>query len=154
MDLDLKDRKILYELDKNCRQSNSQIANKVSLSKQVINYRIRRLEDNNIITNYQALPYDVSFEDPSGIRMGVQEMTRFGMGESDFEQLATLVKGAISGSNVKDKIIQFRKQFLSMHYSLPPGETASLAANLVYGLFSDSDYAHTFVDNLKTIALQ
>jgi len=50
--LDLKDRKILYELDKNCRQSNSRIAKKVGLSKQVVNYRINKLQKQNIIQKY------------------------------------------------------------------------------------------------------
>ena len=35
-----------------------------------------RLEQANIITNSQGLPYDASFSDASGIRLGVQEMTR------------------------------------------------------------------------------
>jgi len=35
----------------------------------------RRLEENNIVTNYQALPDDETFLKASGIRMGVQEMT-------------------------------------------------------------------------------
>lgn len=52
--LDLKDRKILYELDRNCRQSNAQIAKKVGLSKQVVNYRINKLEKQNIIKKYVA----------------------------------------------------------------------------------------------------
>jgi len=51
---DLKDRKILYELDRNCRQSNSQIAKKVGLSKQVVNYRINKLQKQNIIQKYVA----------------------------------------------------------------------------------------------------
>jgi Lrp/AsnC family leucine-responsive transcriptional regulator len=52
--LDLKDRKILYELDKNCRLSCPQIAKKVGLSSEVVNYRIKRLEEEKIITQYQA----------------------------------------------------------------------------------------------------
>jgi Lrp/AsnC family leucine-responsive transcriptional regulator len=48
--LDLKDRKILYHLDLNCRQSNAQIGRKVGLSKQVVDYRIKRMEDEGIIT--------------------------------------------------------------------------------------------------------
>ena len=48
----------------------------------------RRLEENNILTNYQALPDDETFLVSSGIRMGVQEMTRFGMTEKDFDVLA------------------------------------------------------------------
>ena len=50
--LDLKDRKILYQLDLNCRRSNAQIGKKVGLSKQVVDYRIKRMEDEGIITSY------------------------------------------------------------------------------------------------------
>lgn len=57
--LDLKDRKILYELDLNCRQTCSQIGKKVGLSPEVVNYRIKKLEDEKIITQYQiALDLD------------------------------------------------------------------------------------------------
>jgi len=52
VDIDLKDRKILYQLDLNCRQSNAQIGKKVGLSKQVVDYRIKRLEEEGIITGY------------------------------------------------------------------------------------------------------
>jgi len=52
--LDLKDRKILYHLDLNCRQSNAQIGKKVGLSKQVVDYRIKRMEEEGIIKNYWA----------------------------------------------------------------------------------------------------
>jgi Lrp/AsnC family leucine-responsive transcriptional regulator len=47
--LDLKDKKILYQLDLNCRQSNTQIGKKVGLSKEVVNYRIKRMKDLGII---------------------------------------------------------------------------------------------------------
>jgi Lrp/AsnC family leucine-responsive transcriptional regulator len=50
--IDLKDRKILYELDLNCRQSNAQIGKKVGLSKEVVTYRIKRMEDEGVITRY------------------------------------------------------------------------------------------------------
>jgi len=50
--LDLKDRKILYELDLNCRQSNAQIGKKVGLSKEVVKYRIKRMEEEGIISGY------------------------------------------------------------------------------------------------------
>jgi len=53
--IDLKDRKILYHLDLNCRQSNTQIGKKVGLSKQVVDYRIKRMEDEGIITSYWTL---------------------------------------------------------------------------------------------------
>jgi len=63
--LDLKDRKILYHLNLNCRQSNTQIGKKVGLSKQVVDYHIKKMEDESIITGYQTvinsfqLGYDV-----------------------------------------------------------------------------------------------
>lgn len=47
--LDLKDKKILYQLDLNCRQSNTQIGHKVGLSKEVVNYRIKRMQDLRVI---------------------------------------------------------------------------------------------------------
>ena len=53
--LDLKDKKILFELDKNARQSNSQIAKKVGLSKDSIGYRIKQLEDKKILSGYRTL---------------------------------------------------------------------------------------------------
>ena len=51
-EIDLKDRKILYQLDLNCRQSNAQIGKKVGLSKQVVDYRIKRMEEDGVITGY------------------------------------------------------------------------------------------------------
>jgi len=53
--LDLKDRKILYELDLNCRQSNTQIGKKVGLSKQVVDYRIKKMEEKGVIQNYYTV---------------------------------------------------------------------------------------------------
>ena len=53
--LDIKDRKILYELDINARQSFSEISKKVRLSKEVVNYRIKRLEKLGIVKGYYAL---------------------------------------------------------------------------------------------------
>ena len=47
--VDLKDRKILYELDRDSHQSNKQIAKKVGLSEQVVGNRIKRLLDLKII---------------------------------------------------------------------------------------------------------
>ena len=52
LNLDIKDRKILYHLDLNCRQSNAQIGKKVGLSKQVVDYRIKRMEEEGIIKGY------------------------------------------------------------------------------------------------------
>lgn len=50
--MDMKDRKILYQLDLNCRQSNTQIGKKVSLNRDVVAYRINRLQNEGIIRNF------------------------------------------------------------------------------------------------------
>ena len=52
--IDLKDRKILYELDLNCRQSNTQIGKKVGLKKDVVGYRIKKMQGEGIIKNFWA----------------------------------------------------------------------------------------------------
>lgn len=53
--LDLKDRKILYQLDLNSRQSLSQIGRKVGLSKVSVGNRIKKLEEQGIIKNYYTV---------------------------------------------------------------------------------------------------
>ena len=52
IDLDLKDWKILLELDLDSRQSLQSIGKKVGLSKEVVNYRIKKLLEEGIITNF------------------------------------------------------------------------------------------------------
>ncbi len=52
---DLKDRKILYQLDLNCRQSNAQIGKKVGLSRKVVEYRISKMEEEEVIKNYYTV---------------------------------------------------------------------------------------------------
>lgn len=109
----------------------------------------RRLEENNIITNYQALPDDESFVGSSGIRMGVQEMTRFGMKENDFEEIAELIADCVKRNiNVKDKVIKFRKRFLSMQYCLPPEKAIPIAVKVFSSIFSESSYLKKFSENL------
>lgn len=53
--LDVKDRKILYELDVNSRQTNSEIAKKVGLSKQVVGFRIKRMSHEKIISFFYSV---------------------------------------------------------------------------------------------------
>jgi len=52
--IDLKDRKILYQLDLNARQSLTQIGKKVKLPKNVVSYRIDRLKENGIIKKFYS----------------------------------------------------------------------------------------------------
>ena len=53
--LDLKDKKILSELDKNARLSNIQIGKKVRLSKEVVKYRIDNLTKKGVIIRFHTV---------------------------------------------------------------------------------------------------
>jgi len=55
INLDQKDKRILIELIKNSRQSNSQIAKKIGLSKQAVGYRIDNLLKNKVITGFYCV---------------------------------------------------------------------------------------------------
>ena len=76
-----------------------------------------RLEDNNIVLNYQAAPDEEGFTASGSLRTGVQEMTRFGMVEKDFGELAQLMADVIlKGKDVKEEVRGFRRRFLDMQY--------------------------------------
>ncbi|MEA3515357.1 MAG: AsnC family transcriptional regulator [Nanoarchaeota archaeon] len=53
--LDLKDNRIIKQLDINSRQSNNQIAKKVGLSKDAVRYRIEKLEKQGLIKGYYSV---------------------------------------------------------------------------------------------------
>jgi|SRR3989338_919766 len=55
MKLDLKDKKILYELDLNSRATLNEIAKKVGLSKQVVDYRLKNLIKDNVIQQFYTV---------------------------------------------------------------------------------------------------
>jgi hypothetical protein len=85
--------------------------------------------------------------------MGVQEMTRFGMKENDFSELADYVVDVIIRNiNVKEKIKIFRKKFGGMQYCLPIEETAPFAAKILASIFPEKEFFKKFVDNLQEIA--
>jgi len=64
--------------------------------------------------------------------MGVQEMTRFGMKEEDFSQLAEYMKEIINKDRpMSREVSQFRKRFTEMKYCLPENEAASLVSKLL-----------------------
>jgi Lrp/AsnC family transcriptional regulator len=53
--IDKLDRKILYELDNNARQSLSSLSKKLRASRSVIDYRIRQLQKKGVIKNFVTL---------------------------------------------------------------------------------------------------
>lgn len=76
-----------------------------------------RLEQNNVIVNYQATPDEEGFTASGALRMGVSEMTRFGFEEKDFDQLASLMADCIlRGREIKADVEQLRARHTEMHY--------------------------------------
>ena len=77
----------------------------------------RELEENNIIVNYQATPQEEGFTASGALRIGVAEMTRFGMGGEEFRKVAQFLHDIlVQGRKVKEEVASFRKQFTDLHY--------------------------------------
>jgi len=80
--LDIKERKIIAQLDKNCRQSITSVAKKVGLSNQLTNYHVNNLIQNKTISrfltifNFRKLGYDVYY-----VLVEFQNLTRDKEGE-------------------------------------------------------------------------
>lgn len=77
------------------------------------------LEEANIIVNKNALPWDKSVVKPSGIRLGVQEMTRFGMGKDEMRTIARFIARVVKGEDpakVREEVVKFRQEFLEIKY--------------------------------------
>lgn len=76
-----------------------------------------RLEQNNVIVNYQATPDEEGFTASGALRMGVSEMTRFGFEEKDFDQLASLMADCIlRGREIKGDVERLRDSHTEMRY--------------------------------------
>jgi len=72
---------------------------------------------NNIITNFNMLPGDKDAKNPTGLRIGVQEMTRYGMKAGEMGELAALMKAGLQGKIVKDEVIKLRSRFTDVHFA-------------------------------------
>ena len=58
-------------------------------------------------------------------------MTRFGMGEKDFEELSEYIAGIIlKGKNLKKQITDFRKRFLDMKFCFDEDNALNVINNL------------------------
>ena len=83
----------------------------------------QRLEENNIIVNYQASPHEEGFTAAGSLRLGVAEMTRFGMKETDFRELAGLISGVVrKHRTVRDEVVRLRSRFLELGYCFSDAE--------------------------------
>ena len=80
----------------------------------------RILKENDIILNMNLLPFEPleKVTNPSGIRIGTQEVTRFGMKEKEMEQIAELFKKCLKDSaSINDEVRELRKAFQKVQYS-------------------------------------
>jgi glycine hydroxymethyltransferase len=78
----------------------------------------KMLEGANIIVSYTHLPRD--HERPTGIRLGVQEVSRLGMKEDDMNDVASTISMALSkrqsSRKVRIQVIALTKRFNQLHF--------------------------------------
>jgi glycine hydroxymethyltransferase len=80
------------------------------------------LEEANIILNKNLLPYDNQHNrgDPSGLRIGFQDVTRRGFKEGDIERLCSLILEVIKDkrtpAEVRKDVIKLRQSFKEIKY--------------------------------------
>ncbi len=80
------------------------------------------LEKANIILNKNLLPYDDQHNrgDPSGLRIGFQDVTRRGFKEDDIESLCSLMLEVMKGKKkpveVRNDVIKLRQSFKEIKY--------------------------------------
>ncbi|MEK7270460.1 MAG: serine hydroxymethyltransferase [Planctomycetota bacterium] len=89
----------------------------------------KRLAQSGIILNNNLLPIDPkkALANPSGLRIGVQEMTRFGMKEPEMERIAGLMGDCVlRNRDLGDEVKKFRAGFTEVRYSFD-GEEAGKA---------------------------
>jgi len=82
------------------------------------------LEKANIIVNRQLIPGDIkagrNYFHPGGIRLGVSEITRLGMKESEMKEIASFIKNVIiekkNAKKLASNIRTFRKKYQKVQY--------------------------------------
>jgi glycine hydroxymethyltransferase len=82
------------------------------------------LEKANIIVNRQLIPGDIkagrNYFHPGGIRLGVSEITRLGMKESEMKEIASFIKKVIiekkNPKKLASNVKSFRKNYQKVHY--------------------------------------
>ena len=90
----------------------------------------QELEEANIILNKNLLPYDNQDDrdNPSGLRIGFQDITRRGFRESDVKYLCDLMLKVIIGKRkpieVKESVIALKKEFNQVRYGFQSVEEA------------------------------
>ncbi|MDL2246568.1 serine hydroxymethyltransferase [Methanobrevibacter sp. OttesenSCG-928-K11] len=80
----------------------------------------KELESNNVILNKNLLPWDNvdDSDNPSGIRIGTQEITRRGLKEKEMVEVAEFIKKvAMDDKNISEEVTEFMDQFTTIHYA-------------------------------------
>ncbi len=83
----------------------------------------KKLERVGIILNKNLLPWDdvKNADNPSGIRIGVQEVTRIGMKEDEMERIAEFIDMAIkekkSEKEIRKEIGEFKSEFNTVKFT-------------------------------------
>lgn len=80
----------------------------------------KELEENNVILNKNLLPGDDvdNSDNPSGIRVGTQELTRRGLKEKEMAEVAEFIKKvAMEDKVIKDEVTEFMNQYTNVHYA-------------------------------------
>jgi glycine hydroxymethyltransferase len=83
---------------------------------------VKILEAANIIANKNVLLGEekIDIKNPNGVRIGIQEMTRFGMKEKEMKEIARLMKRLIldreNPEKIKKDVISFRRGFQKVKY--------------------------------------
>ena len=91
-----------------------------------------RLEANGIIVNYQATPEEESFTASGALRMGVEEMTRFGFTKDDFSRLAAIMADCIlRKQDVTEEVRKLRAEHTVMQYCFSDEEFDETLGNLM-----------------------
>jgi len=90
-----------------------------------------RLEDSGIIVNYQAAPDEEGFTAAGALRLGVAEMTRFGMGPAQFAEVASLMAAVVlEGHGVAEEVRKLRAPFTEIGYCFTGPEFEPLVQRL------------------------
>ena len=80
---------------------------------------VKKLESANIITS--PCPIPSNFEKETGVRFGVQEITRMGMKKKDMkfisEAISNLLNNEKSIKETRDEVISFLKNFETIHFT-------------------------------------
>ena len=86
------------------------------------------LERAGIITNMNMLPGDTKAMSPSGLRLGVQELTRVGMGTDEMTDVARFYARVLleqeDPSKVKDDVREFKSNYQIIRYCFNEGNVS------------------------------